>query len=99
MSFAHGSHAHPLPENEARGVLVSLSARREAMAATKDALVIDCADCAHRNTSVCGDCVVSFIVDREPEDAVIIDADEARAVRLLEQVGLLPGNRHADTAC
>ena len=30
---------------------------------------------------------------------VIIDADEARAVRLLEQVGLLPGNRHADTAC
>ena len=26
---------------------------------------------------------------------VVIDADEARAVRLLEQAGLVPGSRHA----
>ena len=55
---------------------------------------IDCADCAHRDTPVCEDCVVSFIVGREPEDALVVDADEARAVRLLERAGLLPGVRH-----
>lgn len=55
---------------------------------------IDCADCAHRHTDVCDDCVVSFIVGREPEDALVVDADEARAVRLLERAGLVPGVRH-----
>jgi hypothetical protein len=39
--------------------------------------------------------VVSFIVDRHPEDAVVVDAAEARAVRLLEQAGLVPGVRHS----
>jgi len=55
---------------------------------------IDCGECAHRDTSVCEDCVVSFVVGREPEDALVVDADEARAVRLLERAGLLPGIRH-----
>lgn len=59
------------------------------------ALTIDCADCRHRQTSVCDDCVVSFIVGRAPDDAIVIDADEARAVRLLEQAGLVPGSRHS----
>jgi hypothetical protein len=58
------------------------------------AFTIDCADCRHRASSVCDDCVVSFVVGREPDDAVVIDADEARAVRLLECAGLLPGSRH-----
>jgi hypothetical protein len=48
----------------------------------------------HRHTEVCEDCVVSFIVGREPEDAVVVDVEEARAVRLLEQAGLVPGVRH-----
>jgi hypothetical protein len=60
-----------------------------------EAFTIDCADCAHQHTSVCDDCVVSFIVGRDSDDAVVIDADEARAVRLLEQAGLVPGSRHA----
>ena len=59
------------------------------------AFTIDCADCTHRHTSVCDDCVVSFIVGRQPEDAVVVDVEEARAVRLLEQAGLVPGVRHA----
>jgi hypothetical protein len=58
-------------------------------------LTIDCADCRHRQTPVCDDCVVSFIVGRQPEDAVVVDAQEARAVRLLEQAGLVPGVRHS----
>jgi hypothetical protein len=60
-----------------------------------EAFTIDCAECAHRHTTVCDDCVVSFIVDRHPDDAIVVDADEARAVRLLEQAGLVPGVRHS----
>jgi hypothetical protein len=55
---------------------------------------IDCRDCAHQSSPVCEDCVVSFIVDRSPGDAVVIDAGEARAVRLLERAGLVPASRH-----
>ena len=57
-------------------------------------LTIDCADCRHRDTQVCSDCVVSFIVGREPDDALIVDAAEARAVRLIERAGMVPGVRH-----
>jgi hypothetical protein len=60
--------------------------------------VIDCAECEHQHTDVCDDCVVSFIVDRRPEDAVVVDVAEARAVRLLEQAGLVPGVRHSRRA-
>jgi hypothetical protein len=66
--------------------------------ATSEAFTIDCADCEHRHTPVCDDCVVSFIVGREPDDAVVVDADEARAVRMLEQAGLVPGVRHSRQA-
>ena len=55
---------------------------------------VDCAVCAHRDTPVCDDCVVSFIVGRESDDALVVDADEARAVRLLAHAGLVPGVRH-----
>lgn len=55
---------------------------------------ISCDDCAARDTEACGDCVVTFICDRDPGDAVIIDVDEERAVRLLASAGLVPGLRH-----
>jgi len=58
------------------------------------AFTIDCADCVHQHSEVCDDCVVSFIVGRQPEDAIVVDVEEARAVRLLEQAGLVPGVRH-----
>jgi len=57
-------------------------------------LTISCSDCEMQGTSVCEDCVVSFIIDREPDDALVIDASEARAVRLLASAGLLPRLRH-----
>ena len=72
--------------------------RSTGVVAPPDAFTIDCADCEHQRTSVCDDCVVSFIVGRQPEDAIVIDADEARAVRLLEQAGLVPGVRHSRQA-
>ena len=78
---------------------VSLSARRPAEApGPPGAFTVDCADCSHRETSVCDDCVVSFIVGRAPDDAVVVDAAEARAVRLLEQAGLVPKVRHCPRA-
>jgi hypothetical protein len=55
---------------------------------------IDCDECRMQHTSACDDCVVTFIVGREPGDALVIDADEERAVRLLAAAGLLPALRH-----
>ena len=63
-----------------------------------EALTISCDDCRMQATPACDDCVVSFICGREPDDAVIIDADEARAVRLLIRSGLVPDLRHAPSA-
>jgi hypothetical protein len=59
-----------------------------------DVLTIDCAECSFEGTTACDDCVVSFLLGREPEQAVVIDVAEARAVRLLGQAGLVPALRH-----
>jgi hypothetical protein len=72
-------------------VPVTLGTRAEEPA---DVLTIDCAECAYQHTSTCDDCVVTFLVDRPPEAAVVVDAEAARAVRLLERAGLVPGIRH-----
>lgn len=56
---------------------------------------ISCDDCRMQHSSACDDCVVSFIVGRQPDDAVVINVDEVRAVRLLAGAGVLPGLRHA----
>jgi len=61
-------------------------------------LTIDCDCCTLRNTSACDDCVVSFLLERKPEDAVVIDADEARAMRMLGRAGLVPTLRFSSRA-
>jgi hypothetical protein len=55
---------------------------------------IDCDECAMCDTDTCGDCVVTYICSRQPDDAVIIDVAEARAIRLLANAGLVPQLRH-----
>ncbi|MGH9155232.1 MAG: hypothetical protein ACRD1K_05155 [Acidimicrobiales bacterium] len=55
---------------------------------------ISCQDCAMQHTPACADCVVTFICDREPGDAVVVDVAEARAVRMLAGAGLVPALRH-----
>ena len=52
--------------------------------------VISCDDCIMQNTDACCDCVVTFICGREPDEAVVIDVAEARAVRMLGEAGLVP---------
>ena len=56
-------------------------------------ITIDCDECTLQHTSACEDCLVSFLLERDPTDAVVIDAAEARAVRLLERAGLVPNLR------
>lgn len=46
-------------------------------------------------TDACSDCVVSFIVQREPGEAIVIDVAEHRALRTLGEAGLTPGLRYA----
>lgn len=57
-------------------------------------LTISCDDCRRQGSDACADCVVSFIVGRDVDDAVVIDVEEARAVRLLSRAGLVPSLRH-----
>jgi hypothetical protein len=57
-------------------------------------LRIDCDDCAHRDTHVCEDCLVTFLCEREPDGAVVIPLEEVRSVRLLQDAGLAPRVRH-----
>ncbi len=45
-------------------------------------------------TSACDDCVVTFLCSREPDDAVVVDVSEVRALRLLADTGLTPPLRH-----
>jgi hypothetical protein len=61
-------------------------------------VTISCSECEFDGTDTCADCVVSFLLDREPTDAIIIDASTARAVRLLGDVGLVPELRHRRAA-
>ena len=62
------------------------------------AVTIDCDSCSLRDSAACDDCVVSFLLDREPDDAVVIEADEARAMRMLGRAGLVPELRFSTRA-
>ena len=57
-------------------------------------LVIDCDDCSMRDTDTCGDCIVTFLCSSQPQEAVVIDVAEVRALRLLAESGLAPPLRH-----
>jgi hypothetical protein len=59
-----------------------------------DNLRIDCDECVMRATNACDDCVVSFIVGREPGDAIVVDVAEQRALKTLGEAGLVPRLRH-----
>ncbi len=65
---------------------------------TSATISISCDDCVLQNTEACADCLVSFVLDRDPDDAVVIDAEEARAVRLLANGGLVPHLRFSSAA-
>ena len=57
-------------------------------------LRIDCDECVMQGTAACDDCVVTFLCHREPDEAVIIDVEELRSLRVMADAGLVPGLRH-----
>lgn len=61
-------------------------------------MLIDCDECVMQGTDACDDCVVTFISGREPGDAIVIDVEEERAVRMLARAGLVPDLRHVARA-
>ena len=77
-----------------------------------DSLTISCGECQLVGTSACDDCVVSFLdflhpgsasdserASQAPSAAVIVDAAEARAMRLLHSAGLVPDLRFERRVC
>jgi hypothetical protein len=62
--------------------------------ARMDNLRIDCDECVMRETAACDDCVVSFIVKRQPGDAIVVDVAEQRALKALGERGMVPQLRH-----
>ena len=67
-----------------------MSTSRDTHREPEGGLTIDCDRCALRESAACDDCVVTFLLGREPDDAVVVDADEARAMRMLGRAGLVP---------
>jgi len=60
----------------------------------RDSFTVDCDSCTMHGTATCSDCVVTFICDRSPDDAIVFDVAEERALRMLMRGGLVPPLRH-----
>lgn len=45
-----------------------------------------------QHTDACGECIVTYLLDR-PVGAVVFDVDEERAIRNLQERGLAPTSR------
>lgn len=57
---------------------------------------ISCDDCDLQGSPACADCLVTFVLGREADDAVVVDVEEARALRMLSRAGLVPDLRHSE---
>jgi hypothetical protein len=55
---------------------------------------IDCTTCLRQRSDSCDDCVVMFLTNREPDEAVVVDAAEFAALRRLSEAGLVPSLLH-----
>ena len=64
----------------------------------ESSITISCDECVMEGTTVCQDCIVTYLCDREPEEAVVIDIADVRAMRLLATAGLVPELRPAPRA-
>ena len=62
--------------------------------AAPDPLLIDCDTCPAQGSSACDDCVVTYVCNRDPGTALVVDLSELRAFRLLSDGGLVPRLRH-----
>jgi hypothetical protein len=78
------------------GSMTSRTASQLAVATTPRTgeLIIDCDTCIMRRTEVCRNCVVTFLIDRDDQGAVVLDFAEVRAMKMLADAGLVPTLRH-----
>jgi hypothetical protein len=55
-------------------------------------MLIDCSTCAMQHTAHCDGCIVHALMEPAPRrgDAMVMDADEERALRELAKAGLIP---------
>jgi hypothetical protein len=54
-------------------------------------MLIECSSCAMQHTAHCDGCVVRALLEPSPKQgAVVVDADEERALRELAKAGLIP---------
>lgn len=60
----------------------------------RDSLVISCDTCIMRATVACDDCVVSFFCAESNEQAVVLNLEEQRTLRMLANAGMVPTLRH-----
>ncbi len=58
-------------------------------------LRIDCDECVLQETEACADCVITFLCGQDASSPVVVDLAEARAMRLLDDAGLVPPLRHS----
>ncbi len=54
-------------------------------------MLIECRTCVMQHSEHCRDCVVSALAEPSPRrGALVVDADEERALRELARAGLIP---------
>jgi hypothetical protein len=54
-------------------------------------MLIECRACSMQHSQHCEDCVVSVLLDATPRrGALVVEADEERALRELARAGLIP---------
>lgn len=57
-------------------------------------ITIDCGTCSQQDTDSCDGCVVNFLAERSPDEAVVLAMDDYAALRRLESAGLVPRLQH-----
>lgn len=57
-------------------------------------ITISCEDCLLRRSDACAECVVTYLLDHGPDDSIVFGPGEIRAMRLFQDVGLVPELRH-----
>ena len=62
--------------------------------ASVEVLSISCDDCVMLASAACDYCVVSFFCEDLGAQAVVLDLEEQRTLRMLANAGLVPTLRH-----
>lgn len=52
--------------------------------------ILDCSDCVGAESERCDDCLVRFLVERVPGSPVLVSEEEARAIQVFADAGMLP---------